>query len=213
MICWLNGYNFKTKTIMIKIKIISGSTRPKRFNIQPCEWIYEEASKRDDFEVEFIDLKEVGLPFLDEPIPPSQGKYQNEHTKKWSTVIDEADGFIMVTPEYNHSYAPVLKNAIDFLFKEWHYKPVTFISYGSLAGGARSVEHLRGVCAEVKMYDLREHILFPNYWNDMDNGTYQFTAEHSKQANEMFDSLAFWAKIMKEARVKLAEQKEVAPNN
>lgn len=193
---------------MTKIKIITGSIRPKRFNIQPAEWIYEQARKHNDFEVELIDLKEVGLPFLDEPIPPSQGKYSKDHTKRWAEIINDADGFIFVTPEYNHSFSPVLKNAIDFLFKEWHYKPVCFVSYGSLAGGARAVEHLRAICAEVRLYDLREQILIPNYWDNMEDGQYQFTEQQNKLASEMFESLSFWAAKMKEARHDLQTSKE-----
>jgi NAD(P)H-dependent FMN reductase len=190
---------------MIKIKIIAGSTRPGRFNIQPARWITEIAKARQDSEVELLDLEEINLPFLDEAAPPMMQKYTKEHTKKWAKKISEADGFILVTPEYNHSFSPVLKNAIDYLFKEWHFKPVTFVSYGSLAGGSRAVEHLRGVAAEVKMYDLREQIMLPSYWENLnEKGEYKFTERHEKNANEMLDSLVFWAKKMKEARKELA---------
>lgn len=189
---------------MVKIKILTGSVRPNRFNIQPAMWIYEIAEKRTDAEVELIDLLDINLPFLDEPMSPSQKQYSKEHTKNWSKKISEADGFIFVTPEYNHSISPVLKNAVDYLFYEWHYKPVSFISYGSLAGGSRSVEHWRGISAEIKMYDLREQIMLPNYWEHLDeNGKYQFDEKHEDSANHMLDSLVFWAKTMKEARREL----------
>jgi NAD(P)H-dependent FMN reductase len=192
---------------MITIKIITGSVRPGRFNIQPAQWIYEIAQKRKDITTELIDLMDIKLPLLDEPIPPSQNQYSKEHTKKWSKMIDGADGFIFVTPEYNHGVSPVLKNAIDYLFFEWHYKPVSFISYGSLAGGSRAVEHLRGIAAEIKMYDLREQIMLPTYWENVDeNGKYQFTERHITSANEMLDSLIFWAKKMKEARGELQKK-------
>lgn len=189
---------------MIKIKIIAGSTRPMRFNIQPATWIYELAQKRGDIEVELLDLAKINLPFLDEPIPPSQNKSSKEHTKKWAKIIGEADGFVFVTPEYNHSMSAALKNAIDYLFFEWHYKPVTFVSYGSLAGGSRAVEHLRGISAEVRMYDLREQIMLPNYWEHLDeNGQYKFTEEQEKTAGHMLDALVFWAEKMKQARAEL----------
>ncbi|HWH07220.1 MAG TPA: NAD(P)H-dependent oxidoreductase [Candidatus Paceibacterota bacterium] len=189
---------------MINIKILAGSTRPNRFNIQAAKWIYELAQQRDDMEVELIDLAELDLPFLDEPIPPSQNKYSNEHTKAWSKRIADSDGFIFVTPEYNHSYSPALKNAIDYLFFEWHYKPVSFISYGSLAGGARAVEHLRGVAAEVRLFDLREQIMLPNYWENLnEKGEYQFNERHTESANVILNDLAFWAQEMKVAREKL----------
>ncbi|MBI2600440.1 NAD(P)H-dependent oxidoreductase [Candidatus Daviesbacteria bacterium] len=189
---------------MIRIKILTGSVRPGRFNIQPATWIYEIAKKRTDMEVELLDLQEVNLPFLDESVPPSQRQYSKEHTKKWSKIIGEADGFIFVTPEYNHGVSPVLKNAVDYLFYEWHYKPVSFVSYGSLAGGSRAVEHWRGIAAEIKMYDLREQVMLPNYWENLDkNGKYQFNDAQEKSASAMLDALIFWAKKMKEARKEL----------
>lgn len=194
-----------TKSSTPIIKIITGSVRPGRFNVQPATWLLEVAQKRSDLKIELIDLAEVKLPFLDEAIPPSMGQYSQAHTKQWAATIDEADGFIFVTPEYNHSISPVLKNAVDFLFKEWHFKPLTFVSYGSLAGGSRAVEHWRGIAAELKMYDLREQVMLPNYWEHLDEtGTYQFTPELEKTANGMLDSLVFWAKQMKAARKQLS---------
>ena len=190
---------------MIKIKIITGSTRPGRFNIQPASWITGIAKARKDIEVELLDLAEINLPLLDEPMPPSQNKYSKEHTKKWSAKIAEADGFVFVTPEYNHSTSAALKNAIDYLFFEWHFKPVSFVSYGSLAGGSRAVEHLRGVVAEIKMYDLREQIMLPNYWENLnEKGEYKFNDKQKENAGAMLDVLVFWAKKMKEARSELA---------
>lgn len=186
------------------IKILTGSTRPGRFNNQPAEWIYSIAKNREDLDVELIDLKDVKLPFLDEPLTPMSDKYSEKHTKEWSKKIDSADGFIFVTPEYNHSVSAVLKNAIDYLYHEWNYKPVSFVSYGSLAGGARAVEHLRGIAGELKMYDLREQILFPNYWDDLnEKGMFQFNDRHDKSANEILNSLTFWAKELKTARERL----------
>jgi NAD(P)H-dependent FMN reductase len=190
---------------MLKIKIIAGSTRPGRFNIQPARWITEIAKARKDIEVELLDLEEINLPFLDEAAPPMMQTYSKEHTKKWAAKIADADGFIFVTPEYNHSTSAALKNAIDFLYAEWNFKPVTFVSYGSLAGGSRAVEHLRGIAAEIKMYDLREQIMLPNYWENLnEKGEYQFNERHRKSAEEMLKSLIFWAKKMKDARSELA---------
>ena len=188
---------------MTKIQILTGSSRPGRFNIQPAQWILAQAQKRDDIEVELIDLQDVALPFLDEPVSPMQQQYSHPHTKEWSARIANADGYIFVTPEYNHSFSPILKNAIDYLYHEWNHKPVSFVSYGSLAGGSRAVEHLRGVAGELKMYDLREQILFPNYWDHLDeNGVYTFTEEHETQAQALLDSLVFWANEMKASRAR-----------
>lgn len=189
---------------MVTIKILTGSVRPGRFNIQPSTWIYELAKKRKDIKVELLDLQEINLPFLDEPVPPSMGKYSQEHTKKWSKMIEEADGFIFVTPEYNHSYSPVLKNALDFLWKEWTYKPAAFVSYGAQAGGMRAVEHLRGVMAQMKVYDIREQVSLVEYYMNLDEkGQFKFNEHHEKAGNEMLDQLVFWAQKMKEARKEL----------
>ena len=186
---------------MVTLKIITGSVRPGRFNIQPANWILERAKEKEGVTAELLDLKEINLPFLDEEKPPMMHQYSHEHTKKWADAIAETDGFIFVTPEYNHSLSPVLKNAIDYLYYEWNFKPVSFISYGSQAGGARVVEHLRNVAGELKMYDLREQLLLPNFWEGMDeNGAFQFTEKHTEQADAILTELIFWSERMKEAR-------------
>ncbi|WBB81047.1 NAD(P)H-dependent oxidoreductase [Micromonospora sp. WMMD882] len=153
---------------MTRIGIIIGSTRPGRNGEQVAKWVFDLASRRDDAEFELVDLLDYPLPHLDEPVPASLGQYQNEHTKQWAAKIASFDGFVIVTPEYNHSTSGVLKNAIDYLFAEWNNKAVGFVSYGS-AGGARAVEHLRLVAGELKMADVRQQVVlslateFENY--------------------------------------------------
>lgn len=184
-----------------KIKVIAGSVRPGRFNIQPATWITDIASKRDDIEVDLIDLQELDLPFYNEPKPAMMGNYELDHTKKWASIIGGADGFVFVTGEYNHTYTPVLANAIDYLNAEWNYKPVSFVSYGSMAGGARAVEHLRGVAGELRMFDLREQVLIPNYYLNLDEeGKYKFTEQEAEAAHVMLTELATWAKKLKVSR-------------
>ena len=192
---------------MVKIQIIVGSTRPNRFGIQPAQWLLNLAKSRTDAEFELVDLQKVALPFLDEPQSAVTGIYAHEHTKKWSAQVAAADGFVMVTPEYNHSYSPALKNAIDFLFAEWTHKPVSYLAYGAQTGGARAIEHLRGVAAQVKMFDLQEHLSVPNYWTQMnEQGEWQSTPEQTKTATAMLDALVFWSEQMKTARAELAAQ-------
>lgn len=142
----------------IKIGIIVGSTRPNRNGEQVAKWVFDVASKRTDAEFELVDLLDYPLPHLDEPLPPSLGQYQNEHTKRWAARIASFDGFVMVTPEYNHSTSGVLKNAIDYLFAEWANKAVGFVSYGG-AGGARAAEHLRLIVGELQMADVRQQVV------------------------------------------------------
>jgi len=192
---------------MVKIKIIAGSTRPGRFNIQVANWAYAQAQKHvNGAEIELVDLEEVNLPLFDEPMTPSTGKHEKEHTKRWARIVDDADGFLVVTPEYNHSIPAALKNAFDYLFREWNHKPIAFVSYGSAAGGARAVEHLRGVAGELKMYDIREQILLTSYWNNMtETGEYQFTDEQENQLQAQLTELIFWAKHMKIGRQELKQ--------
>jgi NAD(P)H-dependent FMN reductase len=143
---------------MIRIGILLGSTRPNRNGEQVANWVYDIASRRTDAEFELIDLRDYPLPHLDEPLPASLGQYQNEHTRDWADKIASLDGFVMVTPEYNRSTSGVLKNAIDYLYAEWNNKAVGFVSYGIAVGGARAVEHLRLVCGELQMADVRQQV-------------------------------------------------------
>ena len=155
---------------MTKIGIILGSTRPGRNGEKVARWVTDIASKRTDATFELVDLKDYPLPHLDEPLPPSMGQYQNAHTTEWAAKIAEFDGFIMITPEYNHSTSGVLKNAIDYLFAEWNNKAVGFVSYGAV-GGARAAEHLRLIAGELKMADVRTQValsLFTDFVNFSD---------------------------------------------
>ncbi len=142
---------------MTRIGIILGSTRPNRNGEQVAKWVYDIASRRSDAEYELVDLRDYPLPHLDEPRPPSFGQYENEHTKAWAGKIASFDGFVIVTPEYNHSTSGVLKNAIDYLYAEWNNKAVGFVSYGGV-GGARAAEHLRLVAGELHMADVRQQV-------------------------------------------------------
>src|SRR5206468_9617038 len=114
-----------------------------------------------------IDLKEYSLPLLDEPVPPSMGQYSKPHTKTWAAKIAGFDGFVFVTPEYNHGTSAALKNAIDFLYKEWNNKAAGFVSYGG-AGGARAVEHLRLVMGELQVADVRAQVML-SLFTDFEN--------------------------------------------
>lgn len=142
---------------MTRIGIILGSTRPGRNGEQVARWVLEHASRRTDATFEIIDLLDYPLPHFDEPMSPLMGQYQNDHTKEWAAKIASYDGYVMVTPEYNHSTSGVLKNAIDYLFAEWNNKAFGVVSYGGV-GGARAAEHLRLIGGELKMADVRTNV-------------------------------------------------------
>ena len=146
----------------------SSEARAGRDGEAVARWVHEIAQQRSDAEFELVDIEDFNLPLLDEPVPPSLGKYSKEHTKKWAAKIASFDGFVFVTPEYNHGTSGALKNAIDFLYAEWNNKAAGFVGYGS-AGGARAVEHLRLVMAEVQVATVRAQVMlslhddFENY--------------------------------------------------
>src|SRR6266550_2555126 len=139
---------------MIRIGIIIGSTRPGRKAEAVAKWVYEIAQKRSDAEFELVDIRDFNLPLLDEPMSPTMGQNTHEHTKAWSAKIASFDAYVFVTPEYNHGTSGALKNAIDYLYREWNNKAAGFVSYGAI-GGARAVEHLRLVMAELQVATVR----------------------------------------------------------
>jgi NAD(P)H-dependent FMN reductase len=177
---------------MTRIGIILGSTRPGRNGEQVAKWVYDIASRRDDAEFELVDLADFPLPHLDEAVPPSLGVYQHNHTKDWADKVASFDGFVMVTPEYNHSTSGVLKNALDFVYGEWNNKAVGFVSYGS-AGGARAVEHLRLVVGELQMADVRQQVAL-SLMTEFENFSVFKPGEHNLAAlNTTLDQVVAWS--------------------
>ncbi len=115
--------------------MIVGSTRPRRICRRIAEWVLAVARDEGRLAYELIDLAEIALPFLDEPLMAALGEYQHEHTKRWSRLVSSYDGFVFVMPQYNWGYTAVVKNALDFLYAEWHNKAAAVVTYGSHGGG------------------------------------------------------------------------------
>ena len=177
---------------MTRIGIILGSTRPNRNGEQVARWVYDIASRRSDAEYELVDLRDYPLPHLDEPLPPSMGQYQNDHTKAWADKIASFDGFVIVTPEYNHSTSGVLKNAIDYLYAEWNNKAVGFVSYGGV-GGARAAEHLRLVAGELQMADVRQQVAL-SMLTEFENFSVFRPGEYNRTAlDTLLDQIVAWS--------------------
>jgi NAD(P)H-dependent FMN reductase len=184
---------------MLKIAIIVGSTRPGRNGEAVAKWTYEVARSRKDAEFELVDLREYQLPLLDEPMPPVMGQYSQPHTKRWAAKIGAFDGFVFVTPEYNHGTSGALKNAIDFLHHEWANKAAGFVSYGG-ASGVRAVENLRLVLAELQVATVRAQVGF-SLFSDFENfSAFRPHARHEKSAHEMLDQVVAWAGALKPLR-------------
>ena len=178
---------------MTRIGIILGSTRPNRNGEQVAGWVYDRAARRADAEFELIDLRDYPLPHLDEPLPAARsGQYQHEHTRAWASKIASFDGFVMVTPEYNHSTSGVLKNALDYLYAEWNNKAVGFVSYGG-AGGARAVEHLRLVCGALQMADVAQQVAL-SLLTEFENSTiYKPSGYNVAALDKMLDQVVAWS--------------------
>src|SRR5580704_57015 len=186
---------------MIKIAIILGSTRPNRNGEAVAKWVCEVAKTRSDAESELVDIKDFNLPLLDEPVPPSLGQYSKPHTKAWAAKIDNFDAYVFVTPEYNHGTSGALKNAIDFLFAEWNNKAAGFVSYGG-AGGARAVEQLRLVLAEVQIATVRNQVLLSMFTDFENFSVFKPVSHHEKSVNDVFDQIIAWSGALKPLREK-----------
>lgn len=147
---------------MAHLKIIVASTRPGRVGLPVARWVESEARAHNGFDdIELVDLAELDLPFMNEPHHPRLGQYVHQHTRDWSKKVAEADAFVFVMPEYNYGYNAELKNAIDYLYNEWQYKPVGLASYGGVSAGTRAAQMIKQVVTTLKMVPLNEAISIP----------------------------------------------------
>ncbi|RZS59674.1 NAD(P)H-dependent FMN reductase [Microcella putealis] len=164
---------------MAHVMIVVGSVRPGRIGLPIAEWVRSRVEEAGH-DVDFADLKELALPFLDEPSHPIKRDYQHAHTRVWSARVDAADALIFVTPEYNHSYSPALKNAIDYLYTEWQAKPVGFVSYGGQAGGLRGVNSIEPVLSSVGLVKVPTEVALSGAAKQVQDGAF---AADERQAN------------------------------
>ena len=186
---------------MPTLDVIIASTRPGRVGLPIGKWFFERAKAHGKFDVELVDLAEVNLPFLDEPKHPRLRQYEHEHTKKWSARVAAADAFVIVTPEYNYGMPAPLVNALDFLYVEWNYKPVGFVSYGGVSGGTRAVQAARQLVMALKMTPIVEGVAIPFFQKLMDDkGGFKGDEGHEKAGVVMLDELVRWCGALKGMR-------------
>lgn len=186
---------------MPKLLVIIASTRPGRAGLPIGTWFASHAARQGDFEVEIADLAEINLPLLDEASHPRMKNYQHEHTKRWSALVDGADAYVIVTPEYNFSMPAPLVNALDYLFSEWNYKPVGFVSYGGVSGGLRSVQMAKQLVTTLKMMPMYEAVVIPFFSSFIsDVGVFNPEPLHSQSADDMLVELARWSAALKTLR-------------
>jgi NAD(P)H-dependent FMN reductase len=171
------------------LKIVIASTRPGRAGEPVGDWIEQLARDHGGFAVEVLDLAAIDLPFVDEPRHPFLQQYEHDHTRAWSALVDDADAFVFVTPEYNYGFCAPLKNALDFLFFEWQYKPVGIVSYGGVSGGTRGVQMLKQVLDGLKLSPVFDNVYIPFVQELVADGRLNAGAIHEAAAGKMLDEL------------------------
>ncbi len=182
----------------VRVTMVVGSDREGRFGPVVADWLLERIGERDDFAVEVVDVAAASLPTaLSHDPSPSVAAALAEV----SPALDAADAFVVLTPEYNHSFPAGLKNLIDRHFTEWRAKPVALVSYGGISGGLRAAEHLRQVFAELHAVTVRDTVSFHGAAGAFDaGGRPRDPAGPSAAATAMLDQLAWWARALREAK-------------
>jgi NAD(P)H-dependent FMN reductase len=183
------------------IHIIVASTRDGRRGERVAAWFGALAGEREDMRSELVDLLAWDLPWYRDAVVPPRGEYTEEATLRWAAKVAQADGYVLVTPEYNHGYPAALKNALDHLYAEWNHKPLTFVTYGGSAGGVRAAEQLVQVAVELKMAPLRPQVHIPMAGRIFGrDGTGEVERRHVDAANVALRELAWWARALRAAR-------------
>ncbi len=179
---------------MPQLAVIVASTRQGRAGRAIADWFAGVARAHGAFDVALVDLKDLALPLFDEPNHPRLKQYVGEETKAWSAIVDAADAFVFVTPEYNYGTPPALVNALDYLYAEWNYKAAGFVSYGGVSAGLRSVQMTKQIVGALKMVPIPESVAIPSFTQLMDKETGAFQAADSQRrsATAMLNELAKW---------------------
>lgn len=182
-----------------RILVILGSTRAGRQGEQVARWLMRQLERQPGADFELVDLRDYPLPFFDSPVPPASGHYMPE-ARRWAEKVASGDGFIILTPEYNHGYPGVLKNALDHVYREWNHKPVAFVSYGAVGGGYRAVEQLREVAVELQMAPIREQVGIPLVWMAFDEAGEMRQPGVDQALARMVSDLLWWTHALAAAR-------------
>ncbi len=189
-----------------KLYVVVASTRPGRLGLPVGRWFLQVAEAFGGFAIEWVDLAEWNLPFMDEPHHPRLRQYTQDHTQRWSAHIDRADAFVLVMPEYNHGFTAPLKNAIDYLVAEWAYKPVGFVSYGGIAAGTRAVQLLKPVLVALKMTPIVEAVNIPFVGQHIKDGRFEGTESMLHAAQTLLSELQRSEELLSPLRTSARER-------
>jgi len=185
----------------LKLHTIVVSTRPGRVGPSVANWFHDFAAKHGKFDASLVDLADFALPVYDEPNHPVMQKYVHEHTKKWAASVAAADAYVFVTPEYNFNPPPSFVNALNYVYKEWNYKPAGFVSYGGVSGGLRATQMAKQLVTTLKMMPMYEGVMVPGVAQMLDeNRNFKSNELIDRSAAAMLDELFKWASAMKPMR-------------
>lgn len=188
---------------MLRLNVITASTRPGRVGELVARWFLEVAKTHGGFDVHASDLAQFNLPIIDEPHHPRLQQYQHEHTKRWAADVDAADAYVLVVPEYNYGPTPALLNALNYVYNEWNYKPAGFVSYGGMSGGIRSVQMTKQTLTTLKVMPILEQVAIPMVAEHIADGRFQPNQHHEQSAPVMLDELLRWAEALQGLRANL----------
>lgn len=175
---------------MTTLQIILGSTRQGRFGDKVARWFEQHAEQLGTFDTELVDLAKWQLPLLQAPVPPAARESDDPVIQAWARKLEEADGYVLVTPEYNHGYPAVLKNALDVVYRPWSGKPVGFVGYGGPGAGVRAVEQLRQVVIELAMVPMRQQVAIANVYRSFDEtGRLHEPDAHDRAARAVLEEI------------------------
>lgn len=192
----------------LRLHTVITSTRPGRQGPVIAQWFHEHAKAHGQFDAHLVDLAEFNLPLIDEPHHPMRRQYEKEHTKKWSASVNAADAFVFVIPEYNYTPPPSFSNAIDFLFWEWNYKPVAFVSYGGVTAGMRSSQAARLHTTSVKMMPIPEAVGIPNFFTQIKDGKFIGNELNQQGVTATLNELHKWAEALAPLRESVRNPKK-----
>ena len=184
----------------LRLNLVIASTRPGRVGPKVADWYHGLALKDGAFDVHLVDLAEGGLPVYDELRHPRLQQYEHEHTRRWAGIVAAADAYVFVTPEYNYGPTPALLNALDYVYKEWNYKPAAFVSYGGVSGGMRAVQVTKLTLTTLKTVPIMESVTIPFVAERLKDGVFAPTDIHVESAEALLKELHRWAEALKPLR-------------
>jgi NAD(P)H-dependent FMN reductase len=186
----------------LKLQTVIASTRPGRQGPVIGQWFHEAAKAHGNFDAQLIDLVDFKLPIYDEPHHPMRRQYEHDHTRKWSASVDAADAFVFVVPEYNYMPPPSFTNALDYVFWEWQYKPVGFVSYGGVSGGLRAAQVARSHVSTLKMMPIPEGVALPNVYTQIKDGKFEANELNMQGVAAALIELHKWSEALAPLREK-----------